>query len=106
MPVQSSVLISPDSPFEIKSEGYVRIDQFSLLEDFESQKGSRFVIFADVTTQTHDKREVKMNVAISSFVIGRDFSQSCNLMISPSDKCILSIQGAKVPVQMMITSYN
>lgn len=94
-------LINPDAPFEIPSESYVRITNFSILSDDESFNGSRVTIMANVKAQTKDKREIDMDVAISSFIIGNDYDQPCNIIISPSDKCTLRIIGANIPIQMI-----
>lgn len=94
-------LIQPNIPFQIPSESHVKITNFSILSEDEDLIGSRATIMANVKTQTNDKRPIEMNVAISSFIIGSDYDQSCNILISPTDQCTLTIVGAHIPIQMI-----
>lgn len=94
-------LIQPNIPFQIPSENYARITNFSILSEDEELIGSRVIIMANVKSQTNDKREIEMNTAITSFIIGSEYDQSCNLLFSPTDQCTLTIVGAQVPIQMI-----
>ncbi|KAK8853933.1 hypothetical protein M9Y10_016480 [Tritrichomonas musculus] len=94
-------IIQPNIPFQIPSESHIRITNFTILSDDDTLSGSRTTIMANVKALTSDKREVEMNVAVSSFIIGIDYDQSCNLIISPTDQCTLTIVGTNVPIQMI-----
>lgn len=84
---------------------YVRIERFSLLDDYPDLEGQRLSIMAHVTSPTLDGGTTQMNVAIASFLIGRDFDQSCDLIIAPTDKCTLGVVGPDVPVQIIYSKF-
>lgn len=102
---QFDAVIKPDDALELPSDSYVRIERFSILSDHTQFVGQRVSVMASVDAQTADGRAINMNTAIASFIIGRDFDQNCELVISPSDKCKLSLVGAPVTVQMLFSKF-
>ncbi|OHS99978.1 hypothetical protein TRFO_33503 [Tritrichomonas foetus] len=103
---QCSDIIQPDTPFSIESKGHIRIEQLSILSDDESLNGSRVTVMAHVLANTSDRRQIAMDVAISSFIIGRDYDQPMNLVISPTDKCTLTIVETQVPIQILYSCFT
>lgn len=56
---------------------------------------------AHVTSPTADQRTAQIDVAIASFIIGRDYDQSSDILISPVDRCVLTCLGPQIPVQLL-----
>lgn len=101
MNYRNSDMIQPGVPYTIKSDNYIRIKQFSIFPENDQFIGDRITIMANVKTLTNDKREIEMNAALTSFIVGEDFDQQCDLVISPMDNCTLTVIGSQIPVQII-----
>ena len=102
---QFVAVLRPGESFVVPSSCYVRIERFSVLEETPRLSGQRVCVMAEVETKTPDRRTVTMKAAIASLIIGKDFDQSCDLVISPSDRTVLTILGTPVPLQMLYTKF-
>ena len=102
---QFAEIIRPGSVFGVPTSYYVRIERFSILSDHTPFKGQRLCVVADVDAPTQDGRTVNMNVAVASFIIGKDFDQNCDLVVSPTDRCKLSLTGPPVEVQVLFSKF-
>ena len=102
---QFAAVVKPGEVFEVASDCYTRIERFSILSDYTPFAGQRVSVMASVDAPTVDGRTVNMNVAVASFIVGRDFDQNCELVISPADKCKLSVVGAPVEMQMLFSKF-
>ena len=106
MSEQNVAILSPNAEFQLPRDVHTRIDRFSLLPAPEVGEGHRVVVMANVTATTSDSRNVNINVAVASFIVGQDFDQQCNIIVAPSDKCVLTTLGAPVPIQILYTRFK
>jgi hypothetical protein len=98
-PCQCVAFIPPGGEFTVPSTSNIRLDRFSLLDDHPA--GERLTVMAHVTSPTGDQRTAQMDVAIASFIIGQDYDQSSDILISPVDTCVLTCLGPHIPVQLL-----
>lgn len=92
--------------FEIKSDKHLRLEKLDLLDDYPSENGKRLTVMANVKTNTLDKRETVMEVAIASLIVGKEYSTNIDLIIAPIDICKLTIIGAQVEIQLSYLKYT
>ena len=102
---KTSYILPAKSSFEVPRERYVRIERFTLAEDNSEFNGLRIVIFADVKSKTKDNREISTRTAISSFIIGKDFEQSADIVFSPADEAIISATGPNLTIQITYSEF-
>ena len=102
---QNVVVLETGEEFEIPSGCYVRLERFSILEDYPDLEGQRVSVLMHVDAPTSDGRTATMNAAINSFIIGKDFEQVSDLIIAPSDEATMKVVGAPVKVQVLFTKF-
>lgn len=102
---QGVAILQTGAEFTVPSDCYVRIEKFSILEDYPALAGQRCSVVAHVESLTSDGRTVTVDIALTSFIIGRDYEQSADLLISPADKAVLTVYGAHVQIQVLYTQF-
>jgi hypothetical protein len=98
---QCIAVVPPGASFELPAGGFVHLERLSVLDDLPDLAGQRVTVMAHVSSPTSDARTVQMDTAISSFVIGRDYDQSADLIFSPVDRCTLDTVGPGVRLQLL-----
>jgi hypothetical protein len=98
-PCQCVAFVPGGGEFTVPFTNNIRLDRFSLLD--EQPAGERLTVMAHVRSPTTDRRTAQMDVAIASFIIGQDYDQSSDIVISPADRCVLTCLGPQVPVQLL-----
>lgn len=102
---QKVMILYPNKKFELVPTSHIRLEKFTIIKDDPQYIGQRLIILADVTTTTLDKRKINLNVAIASMIIGKEYEQNLDLILSPVDHCILTIQGPPLPIQILFTEF-
>lgn len=107
VPRQCFSVLRPGEEYVVPSaDGHVRIERLTVLGDPSPAAPQRLVVMAHNTARTVDGRDVAFEVAIASFVPGRDFDQQCDLLFSPADRCVLTLRGdGAQSVQIQYTVY-
>jgi hypothetical protein len=102
---QRAAVIPPGGSFSIPPGGHVRVERFSILDDHPSLSGRRLTVMAHVQVPTLDRGPALINVAVASFVIGRDYDQGVEFLIGPVDRCGLNCVGPAVAVQVIYSLF-
>jgi hypothetical protein len=97
---QRIAVIPPGGSFIVPATGYIRIERISIVEDYPNLSGRRVTVMSHVTSPTQDGRTVEIDVALSSFVIGRDYDQSADIVFAPVDKGTIDVKGPEVSIQV------
>jgi hypothetical protein len=103
---QSVAVIPPGGSFAVPTSDYVRLERFSILEDYPDLSGRRVIVMSHVAAPTQDGQTVQIDVALSSFIIGRDYDQSADLVFAPVDKCTIDTIGPGVTIQVLYSVFG
>jgi hypothetical protein len=99
--LQRIAVIPPGGRFEVPRTSYVRLERLSILEDYPDLAGHRATVMSHVASPTKDGRTVQTDIALSSFIIGRDYDQSADVIFSPVEECTIDTVGPGVPIQVL-----
>lgn len=103
---QKIAIIRGEQSFKLAGDQYIRFERFIIVDDYPEYAGQRLTIMAHVDTIGIQGNMIKMDVAIASFVIGQNYDQEANHIISAADKTVLSVVGPSIPIQVQFTLYN
>ena len=78
----------------------IKIEKFCLIKNYPQFEGKRVNIMAKVISKSISGNEIISNVSISSFIIGKDFEQSANILLNSNDLCTIYLQGPNVEIQV------
>ena len=107
IPRQCFSVLNPGEEYTVPSDHcYVRIERLSIIDNPTVAERKRLVVMAKNTAKTADGRDVTFEVAIGSFILGKDYDQPCDILFSPADHCTLTMKGAENQrVQIQYTTY-
>ena len=103
---QKTVIISIDKPFHIDSDRYIKLERFTIIDDNPEYEGQRICIIVHGKTPRKDGQMMITNVPISSFIIGTDYEQEANLLLSPLDNVDIKMIGPDLKMQILYSEIN
>ena len=94
-------VISSSKPFSFPQDNYKKVKSFIIVDDNELYAGQRITIMAEVRTISVKKqKEFFQNIAIASFIVGKDFQEEVDLLFGPADNTTIKVIGPDINIQM------
>lgn len=103
---QKTFRLTNETPFRLAIKNYIKIEQFSLIDDRPEHEGERLIIYVTINTVSKSGKQLDTKTPISSFIIGKDFEQSANIILSPKDNATITVEGPDIPVQILYSEYE
>lgn len=104
--IQLTSIIATDNSFHVPRDKYIKLERFTLIDDNQEYEGQRINIFVHGNSSKKDGQMIETNVPISSFIIGRDYEQEADLLISPADDLEIIVTGPCLRVQLLYSEYK
>ena len=104
--LQQTSIITLDKPFHVPHDTYIKLERFTIIDDNPDFEGQRINIIAHGNTPKKDGQAMMTNVPISSFIVGQDYEQEANIVLSPIDDIDISMTGPNLKIQVLYSHYN
>lgn len=98
--------LTSETPFHLETHNYIKIQQFSLIDDRQEFTGERLIIYVTINTVSKSGKELDTKTPVSSFIIGKDYEQSANIILSPKDNATITVEGPNIPIQILYSEYD
>ena len=104
--MQHTFVITTETPFHVPHHTYIKLERFTIINDNSDYDGQRINIIAHGKTPKKDGQVMISNVPISSFIVGQDYEQEANLLLSPVDDVDISMSGPDLSIQVLYSEVN